>query len=131
MVLTHEQFMKEVMDSLSENVLRQDTHDTVNIFHIKEGVSDGNIYDWSQCYEPINDGDLFVLPDGRVVLMLEAWPTMIRGKSKVLHRFKDDNDNWGADYPKSKAAFDSIVDSLPAIDPNQVFPDESPKDYEY
>lgn len=56
--------------------------------HDLRHMSHGEVYDHTQTHEHIHDGDVLHVKGG-VGVMLQAWPTMVHGESKALHRFKE------------------------------------------
>lgn len=56
--------------------------------HDLRHMSHGEVYDHTQTHDHIHDGDVLHVKGG-VAAMVGAWPTMIHGKSKDLHHFKD------------------------------------------
>ena len=55
-------------------------------------------YDITQSCDDIKSGDVLIVKDGIAILM-QAWPTMIVGESKVFHQYFDGYD------------FDNLTDS--------------------
>ena len=49
----------------------------------------GTIYDCTQTQDHIDDGDVLVLPDGRIGFLLEAWPVMLAGEPENFHTMKN------------------------------------------
>ena len=55
--------------------------------HDLRHMSHGEVYDHTQTSDKIHNGDVLHVKGG-VAAMIDAWPTMIHGKSDVLHSFK-------------------------------------------
>ena len=52
--------------------------------HDLKDISMSAAYDATQCNSDIKDGDIILVKDG-VAVMVEAWPVMAVGASKVFH----------------------------------------------
>lgn len=86
-------------------------------FHDFARFSDSEIYNISQTDEEVHDGDVFLMPGKRVAIMLEAWPTMVVGDSKELHRLEG---SWyDVDDGKYKDSFLAAMDLYYTITKNE------------
>lgn len=56
--------------------------------HDLRHMSHGEVYDHTQTSDKIHDGDVMHVKGG-VAAMVQAWPVMVHGHSKTLHKFKD------------------------------------------
>lgn len=72
--------MSKAQDDIrnAENPVRAKVHDFSN-------MTDGDIYDLTQTSDKVKDGDVMKLSKGRAGVLMQAWPVITHGKSKIFH----------------------------------------------
>lgn len=63
----------------------------MNQVHVFNELSTGDAYDETQVNDDIKDGDIIVCNGGKsVAILVEAWPTSVKGEQGEFHGMKDD-----------------------------------------
>ena len=57
----------------------------VPVVHFRQDLSTREAYNWSQTSEQLEDGDIFVVNNGKTIgFLMEAWPTALYGEVGAL-----------------------------------------------
>lgn len=109
---------KESLRKHEENRINKVKASTPKVHDLRH-MSHGEVYDHTQTSDNINDGDVLHVKGG-VAAMVSAWPTMIHGSSKTLHRFKEGSSIHtidGGAYHKTAKLADSLHSVKEEVEP--------------
>ncbi len=63
----------------------------MNTVHTWNDLSTGEAYDRTQWDDEVKDGDIIVCNEGKsVAILVEAWPTLVKGEEGEFHTFMRD-----------------------------------------
>jgi len=85
----------------------------MHTIHNLLNLSMSEAYDYTQYSDTIKDGDILIVKDG-VGVMVEAWPSMASGESKVFHKPTSDfheqtNNKYLAQFNAAQGSVHQLV----------------------